>query len=221
MINNLCVQLVGDTKIKGSIFAIDQTLAQIKPECVQFLTSKDVVSWRPEVEIVKIPPLTSGFAYNSFMIRELHKYMPLPHTLVIQWDGYVLDGTKWNDEFMKYDYIGGPFFAAHSWYRVPMAIGKPVMNGGFSMRSKRLQVELANEAHRFPHPEEAHVPLYEDQYITRIWRNELEAAGMNFAPWELAETFSVEGGPYTGQLGWHGTGYGPQFIHGKIIADPP
>lgn len=114
--------------------------------------------------------------YSSFCIRELHKHFSTSHCLVVQHDGYVLNGAAWSDEFLKYDYIGAPWGGCNL-----------VGNGGFSLRSKRL-LEACSRINDHPHPE--------DDFICRRHRQELEAQGLLFAPRALADRFAVEGASF-------------------------
>lgn len=166
---------------------------------VKLLTDKDV-SYGEQLtsstlrEIaVKIPPLKSREDYSRFMVKEMAGLIDTEFALVIQYDGYVLNYKSWDPEFLKYDYIGAPW-----WYKD----GHNVGNGGFSLRSKRLMDVLAkDEFITETHPE--------DDVICRKYRKYLEEQyDIKFAPEELAKKFSVEGWKgdksYVGQFGFHG-----------------
>jgi hypothetical protein len=102
-----------------------------------------------------------------------------------QWDGYILNGSAWNDEFLKYDFVGAPWF----WDNV-------VGNAGFALISKRLLEE-------FSKPEYEASPF--DINLCRKHREQLEKLGFTFAPESIASKFSCENQPYEGQFGWHGS----------------
>ncbi len=126
---------------------------------------------------IKINPLTSREAYSEFMIKKLNEYVDTEFVLVIQYDGFILKPVAWSDDFLKYDYIGAPW-----WY----VDGSPnVGNGGFSMRSKKLLEILAND----PHITDFHP---EDDRICRFYGNYLKEKGIVFALDEVARRFSVE-----------------------------
>jgi hypothetical protein len=129
--------------------------------------------------IATIEPLRSREAYSAFMLKELGKFINTPWVLVAQWDGYVLDASRWSPTFYEYDYIG-----AH-WPHRPH--GVDVGNGGFSLRSARLLRALADE--RFV----VEPNVVEDEAICQQWRPTLEAQyGIRFAPREVAGQFSYE-----------------------------
>jgi hypothetical protein len=134
--------------------------------------------------IAPIEPLRSREAYSAFMLKELGKFINTPWVLVAQWDGYVLDASRWSPTFYEYDYIG-----AH-WPHRPH--GVDVGNGGFSLRSARLLRALADE--RFV----VEPNVVEDEAICQQWRPTLEAQyGIRFAPREVAGQFSYEALPGT------------------------
>ena len=141
--------------------------------------------------------------YNAFMVRELHKYVKTPYLLIIQHDGYIINWKAWDKRFLDYDYIGAPWV----WYRDGMTVG----NGGFSLRTFKLH-KLIPEIVKETYPE--------DHQICRVYRRELEAQGIKFAPEDLAAKFSWEGYgsnlPYTNQFGFHG----PKVMK-QILTQPP
>jgi hypothetical protein len=136
-----------------------------------------------------IAPLSSVADYSRFCLRDLPTLSDTPFVLVVQWDGYVIAPEEWTSSFRKYDYIGA---VIHN----PL-VGAYVGNGGFSLRSRKLQKALLS------------LPLagdmQEDEVISRVFRAQLEKSGIRFAPLKLAERFSYEV-RHTGQptFGFHG-----------------
>lgn len=147
---------------------------------------------------VKIPAITDLKSYSHFIVKELNSYVDSDYVLLIQYDGFILNAHAWKDEFLKYDYIGAPW-----WYTDGFNVG----NGGFSLRSKKL-LSLLQKDERIKkyHPE--------DHHICRTYRQYLEMQGIRFAPEALAEQFSIEGKSFEhdpaayniwhGQFGFHG-----------------
>src|SRR5688500_13116139 len=100
----ICVDCVNHG---GAIAAIKKSLQQIKPARTVFLTDRH---FNVEgVEVVIIPKIRSKREYSHFIIKELYKYVDTTHCLVMQADGYVLHGECWKDEFLDWDYAGGPW----------------------------------------------------------------------------------------------------------------
>ncbi len=138
-------------------------------------------------------PIIGLDAYSRFCIRDMHKYVDTSHALIVQYDGYVLNGAAWTDEFLKYDYIGAPFN--------PSGI---VGNGGFSLRSKKLMEWISKQGWEDFHPE--------DSCICGRHRKEVESAGFKIAPFEVAKDFAMEGRSWD-NLEWKGI---PQFWNGQF-----
>lgn len=173
------------------LHAKDISCKEIKFGAVKMLSSI------PNPECILIEPLNTIEEYSEFMIKKLHKFVETEFCLVIQHDGYVLSWMAWNNEFLKYDYIGAPW----EWYNDGMNIG----NGGFSLRSKKLMEILAkDEMISETHPE--------DHVICRTYRKYLEKYHkINFPNLEIARKFSIEAyrasapsNIWSGQFGFHG-----------------
>ena len=157
---------------------------------------------RPMVSLV--PNCESYAKYNENVLFNLHKYFDTDFVLITQFDARVVNPLAWTDDFFKYDYIGAPWV-----WRImkPQYLkdrggmrdkNRLVGNGGFSLRSRRLCKLLAEKYTGRLSPGEA-----EDVFICQNVRDELEAQGIKFAPYEVAERFSVENQRYTGQFGAH------------------
>ena len=132
--------------------------------------------------------------YNNFIVHDLHKHIESEFCMIVQADGHPVNIDAWSDEFLKYDYIGAP------WYTQPWHISKTVGNGGFSIRSKRFLEHSAD----FTYYNGISEP--EDVFLCRTVNEELRESGLRFAPHDVAYKFSVEDLPYKGQFGFHGKG---------------
>ncbi len=134
--------------------------------------------------VVRIEPLRSIEAYSKFVMKDLDHYFDTDYVLVAQWDGFIWKHMLWDQEFLAYDYIGAPWpeyltkGEQHHQHRVG--------NGGFSLRSKRLQKLLAED-------DNIQATDNEDVVICQYQRPYLEQAGIRFPPVELAARFSCEG----------------------------
>ncbi len=188
------------------VLAMDICQRELEFAEVKILTSLE----SSRKEVVKIDPINSTEGYSKFVLSELDKYVNTSHVLIVQYDGFVLNTSKWTDEFLKYDYIGAPWLVA-DWsvkgFDFPEELlGKLVVgNGGFSLRSKKM-TSLCAKIFReggFPrfHPEDTAIGVYS--------RKLLEDSGINFAPTKLAKQFSFEyrddkDSRWNGQFGFHG-----------------
>ena len=148
--------------------------------------------------VVPVPELLGDWQkYSEFYIKELAKHVQTEYALCFHPDSFIANPSAWEDEFLKYDYIGAP------WYR----LGKPMVgSGGFSLRSKKLLDYISENYEKIGGPYHP-----EDLWICRYARPFLEKEGMKFAPIEVAKHFSKEGDSkgvfWDGQFGWHGLKY--------------
>jgi hypothetical protein len=176
-----------------AIVALRRSMAQCRFERVRFFTDRPFAL--PGIETVVIPDIGSIGDYSRFMVKELADRIETDFALVVQYDGYVLNGRRWRAEFLEHDYIGAP------WSR------GGVGNGGFSLRSRKLMQAL-----RDPRIAEL-VP--EDVAICETYRGLLESEyGIRFAPVALAAQFSFETlPPPAPTLGFHGIAHQVRLVN--------
>ena len=178
-LDNVTLLGVDCVDIERLIYAADVSQKEIKFKEVKLLTHYEFDDER----IVNIPKIGTIEAYSEFMIKDLNHYVDTDFVLVIQYDGFIVNPSQWNHQFLEFDYIGAP---------AKWGIG----NGGFSLRSKKLLQILANDSHiENVHPE--------DFSICRTYRSYLEQKGIHFATPEIAHQFSIENGIWDAQFGFH------------------
>jgi ADP-heptose:LPS heptosyltransferase len=198
-LEKVCMVIIDTINHSEAMYAIQRSLQQIKPAATLFFTDIDIKV--PGAEVVKIDKIRSKEEYSMFVLNELFKLVndhkfnvntpKISHLLIIQSDGFVLDSNQWDDDFLKYDYIGAPW----------QYDGRNVGNGGFSLRSINLTKETrAWWLTEYLGPE--------DEVICRLFRGFLETnCKIKFAPEELASRFSFEliapSGPTFGFHGYH------------------
>ena len=176
-----------------AVAAIKKSMAQCDFAAVKFLTDKDFVF--DDIEVIKIDSLKSKEEYSEFIIKELDKYFDTDFCLIVQHDGYILNGNAWLDEFMEYDVVAAPWLYSD---------GKNVGCGGFTLRSKKLQHILATDDFLF-----ASDP--EDQAVGRLYRDYLiKKYGIRFPSDDLADKFAYElRTPIYDTFGFHGKFHKP------------
>lgn len=148
-----------------------------------------------DVQIITEKLFSGRESYSKFCIADMAAYIKTSHVLIIHPDGYVQNPLAWDNDWLRYDYIGATW-----WYKDGMNVG----NGGFSLRSKKLLDILANLELDTYHPE--------DNVICRQLRPWLEKQfDIRFAPEEVANKFAIEAysvpspdNRYGGQFGFHG-----------------
>lgn len=154
-------------------------------------------------EILKIPEIKSTKDYNSVVFFELPKQLKTDFALFIQYDGFVLSGDLFSEQYLNWDYIGAPW---------PHYSDFTVGNGGFSLRSKK----LVNSIQKYLLPNDLHSA--EDVVICRYLRARLEENDdLQFAPEKIAEMFSYEmRRPNFDTFGFHGLSHLPEVMVGEI-----
>ena len=176
--------------VSASIAALLHCLDQVDfAKCLLF-TDAEITESHPGIRIVPIAPLESSRAYSDFILHGLVDHVRTSHCLVIQWDGFVLDPSRWEDGFLDFDYVGAPW--------PQFGDGQEVGNGGFSLRSRTLLEACRDPDFRSAHPE--------DLAICRLNRELLETRhGIRFADRATAARFAFERiAPSDPTFGFHG-----------------
>ena len=175
----------------------------------------------PDIEYVSIPALNSVDSYNQLIFQDLHKYFKTSHCLIVQADSFVVNSDLWKDEFLKYDYIGGPWpNKIEINPNLVLHLEKnPVGNGGFSLRSRKL-VETTSKINfaSLDFPMKA-----EDVVICYYLYEEMIKNGIRFAPPKLAAQFSMEniehlyGQDVNSVFGFHGKHMRDYFMKKYVL----
>lgn len=174
---------VSSDKPIETIRSLRYSTKNVKFGNIKFLThcEKEEIKVDTEgIEIVKIDEIKSHREYNDFCLR-LNDYTQNDFTLIVQNDSFITNPEKWTNEFLKYDYIGAPWTVQQSLdWGIPNRVG----NGGFSLRSKKFLeyssiFKSCNGAN-------------EDGFLTNFTLNYAKKYGINYAPVELAQLFSIE-----------------------------
>lgn len=140
------------------------------------------------------------------------------HVLSIHYDGFPVNPDAWDDQWLDYDFIGAPWGDGE------------VGNSGFCLVSRRLLRALTtlgiNPTYEDCHPHDVRLSR-RSHFDKRTYRDELEALGMRWAPFEVARRFSVDCPStgdtphdpsivYDGQFGFHGRPLLRQFREGAL-----
>lgn len=186
----VCVDCVD---VPRAVASLERSLQQCSFDQVLLLTSLPC-DYENSATIL---PLRSRVDYSSFVVYELASYIETDYALIVQHDGWIVNGTKWDNAWLGFDYIGG-----NAAWTEPGDEGKGG-NGGFSLRSRRL-LEAA--------PSLVNPILgchYEDLFFSAIGRSKIrqraafESLGFAFAPRILQQRFALDRQLYSGQFGHH------------------
>lgn len=189
---NVTIICVACTKLGESVTAIYKCLEKVVPAKAVLIS--DIKVNLEGIESVQLEKKLNWKEYNNFIVKELYKYFDTDYCLIVQHDGYILDENQWNDTFLDYDYIGAPWLYTD---------GRNVGNGGFSLRSRKLQKLLGED-------DFIEMTCPEDEIICRLYRHYLEGKGMVFADDKTAQRFSYElNPPLKPTFGFHGKHHQP------------
>lgn len=190
-IPSISLVAVACTKVPETIEAIKKCVAQMEFNQIMLFTHENIQA--DGIEVIKIDKLDYK-GYNEFVAMKLWQWIGTDCVLLVQNDGYITDASQWNNEFLKWDYIGAlwpiPSDEDKVSYRTPKGNLVRVGNGGFSFRSRRLLraptvlgLEFTDNGTGFWH---------EDGFLCVHFGDVLKDAGIKFAPVELAAQFSTE-----------------------------
>jgi len=157
----------------------------------------------------RINPITSMRSYDSIVLSMIPAIVKEDYTLIFQWDGFIINKDRFLIDYLNYDYIGAP------WYHIatPPLVG----NGGFSLRSKRLNDFLLRTTLC---PDTNILDGFnEDVRLCISHRQRAEDAGLTFAPVALAETFSFEHRFFPSTFGFHGMFNFPLLFDEQFLLD--
>lgn len=198
------VNVDGSGSGQYAVYAIEETMRQL-PGSRGLLLSAEKPGYIPaSISWMPVNPM-GYYDYSIFMIYCLHTYIHTDFALIVQDDGWALNGDNWNDEWYGYDYIGAPCHAAlipnpeenklgeivlnYEWEGNETAV--PLLNGGFSLRSHRFL--KAPSYHGIIYQLHSHpLLLNEDIQLNFLLRKKLEKAGILFAPPDVAKYFAME-----------------------------
>lgn len=188
---------VTSVNVAATIRALEHSMAQIDFAACKLFTDVEIMPSLMGIEVIKISRINSAAAYSHFVLNNLVDQIDTSHCLITQWDGHVVDASKWQPRFLEFDYIGA---------RWPQFLdGHDVGNGGFSLRSRRLMEACKSPEFQRLHPE--------DVAIGRVNRDWLEGRGMRFADGAMADSFSAERrGSLQSSFGFHGVWHMPGVL---------
>jgi hypothetical protein len=136
--------------------ALHHSAMQLPGARCLMLSAEKPKSLLPPIEHIQISPL-GYLEYSLFITYALHHFIETDYALIVQNDGWVLNGSAFTQDFFEFDYIGAPtamadiimngtksrtFVRKFHWAAREIAHEPGVkinfsMNGGFSLRSRK------------------------------------------------------------------------------------
>ena len=193
--NNITIVAISDIKIKETLNSLMISNSKLRPAKTILFTSKPFSlnnKQAKSIKKIKVKPIKSIKDYSEFIIYYLYKYIETSHILIVQWDGYIINTQKWNSDFLKYDYIGAPFIPRENeknYSKDSKGRFFSIGNGGFSLRSKSL-LEAPSKYNLID--DKYFTNNHEDGFFSVLHRNFLESKGFKWAPFFIANEFSIE-----------------------------
>ena len=169
------------------------------------------------IDVVPIDKITSLPEYSNFMVNKLVDYIKTSHCLVVQTDGFIINPGMWEDEFLKYDYVAGPWAPFANMVTGPGLEGWITGCGGFSLRSQKFlkaAASLGYDLGFFNDPKYEQLGS-EDILCGRVHRMSLRAQGIKFAPKEVGFRFALSNGD-TEEKTWGASDQGQFGFHGSM-----
>lgn len=177
----------------GSEKYLDQTLKAINrcKKLVDFGSIKlaSCIEFNDDdIEYIPIAKL-SQLEYSYFLMYNLDDLIETDFCLTIQSDGFIVDESYWNEDFLKFDYIGAPWTN----FNQENCVG----NGGFSLRSKKFlncckKLEYKHDVQFQPHIPAGKLVTPEDWFCCVHSYKNMVSMGVKFADIHTAYSFSVE-----------------------------
>lgn len=135
--------------------------------------------------------LDSIDAFNYKMVYELHEHIRTEYALIVHADGFVIHPENWSEDFLRYDYIGAPWPEPENDYLYRDADGRLQRVGNsVSIRSRRLMKYPAEHGLEWKAGFDGF--YNEDIFLCCLYRTQMEADGLTWAPLETAVRFGRE-----------------------------
>ena len=191
------VSIHGHTDGSSTIPSLVESLSQLPGSRGLLISLERPPSLPDHIAWKQTGPL-DYYQYSIFCMYSLHQYIDTEYCLVVQDDGWVINGLNFTGEYYEYDYVGAPTHMGilgdqamfhFSWVHVKDPI--VVQNGGFSLRSRKFLE--APSKHGIVHKLYNQQPfINEDVQLSGLLRPQLESVGVRFAPLNIAKQFSIE-----------------------------
>lgn len=191
------VAIYGNTDGHEALPVIRKSMGELPGSRGLLISIKEPTGLPASIKWQKILPMDYR-QYSLFVMFCLHNFINSDYCLIVQHDGWIINGKNWPENFFEYDYIGAPCHAAivdnqlvtsYSWVGNSSAV--VIQNGGVSLRSKKY-LEAPSHLGVLYYFSEVGVLQNEDVQLTGIFRTVLKDSGIRFAPEEIAKNFSLE-----------------------------
>ena len=189
-LKDISLVAVATKEVKETVQAIEYSLKGTSFERVQLLAHFNPKPNSNDYEFIQIEPFSNVGEWGEFIIYELYKHITTKHIILIHADGFIVNPESWNEEFLKYDYIGAPWPLPSDDFSYRDYYGNIIRHGNsVSLRSYDI-LKLPSEKNIKWDAE--HDFFHEDGFLCVLARHLLVKEGIEFAPLSLACQFSHE-----------------------------
>lgn len=187
---NVTLAAMTSVNRSATLKALEYSMRGIDFGEVVYISDKKPLHLPAGITYAHIDPLDDINKFNYHMVYSLYKYVHKDFCLTVHADGFVVHPEVWRDDFLAYDYIGSPWPDPHDDFTYRDINGNLIRVGNsVGIRSYRL-LEYPDKVHM---PFEAdHGWFNEDGFICVKNRHLFLAAGMTYAPLEVAVHFGHE-----------------------------
>lgn len=189
---NVTLAAMASVKLYETIKALEYSMQGIEFGEVVLITHRKPLGLPETITYKHTEKLTDIDCFNYKIVYELGDFIHTDYVLLIHYDGFVVHPEKWQEEFLKYDYIGSPWplperenHSYHDIYGNLCRVGNSV-----SLRSKRLLDFPKKENLKWVRDWEGF--YNEDIFLCCMNKHRIEEAGMKIAPIEVARYFGHE-----------------------------
>lgn len=178
---------IEDTSMKKYLKILDSLKNKIKFNCIKYFSNQNVEN-NHGFELIKIHEIKTRGEYSGFVMKNLPEFIEDEYVMILHPDGFPINLSYWDDDFLKYDYIGAPWGLEVGYTSHRYNAGFEGGNGGFNIRSSKFM----NLCKLIDIEQEIKNNFHEDGYICGHLRPWLKENGCRFAPYELGKKFSLE-----------------------------
>lgn len=190
-ISNVTLVAVATTEVEATAKALEYSTRQMSFDRVLLISHFNPEPSSTTYEYIEISPFGSVGEWGKFVVFDLHQYIQTDYVILVHADGFIVNPQSWDDEFLKYDYIGAPWPIPRDSYSYRDRFGNIIRVGNsVSLRSLKLLkmpseigLDWASADHGFFH---------EDGFLCVQNRHVLQGLGLAYAPLGVACRFSRE-----------------------------
>ena len=186
ILNNITLVAMTSVNIPDTISALLYSSKDIDFYSIKIITHEPPENLCEKIEYNYIDRIDNINQWNYNIFYNLYKYIESEYAILIHDDGFIVNHSSWQDDFLKYDYIGAPWDHSHF---LDKQNNKIRVGNSVSLRSKKI-MELPSKLNIPWAPYDGN--FNEDTQIC-VWnRDILLDNGVIYADYDVAKYFSHE-----------------------------